>query len=412
MPKKLNNNLIVALDIGTSKVVAIVAGVLPDGRLEIVGVGSYPSTGMRKGVIVNIDAVVNSIQRAVEEAELMAGCQIHAVYTGIAGSHIRSFNSRGIVAIKNQEVTKLDIERVIDAAKAVAIPADQKILHILPQEFMVDNQTGIKEPLGMAGVRLEANIHMITSAVSCAQNITNCVRRCDLDVADITLEQLASSYAVLAEDEKYLGVCILDIGAGTTDVAVFTDGAIRHTASIPVAGDQVTNDLAVAFRIATEAAENIKLKYGCALTELADAELRVDVTYIGEGKTQSISQFNLTNVIEPRYEELFCLVRDELTRVGLDGALNAGIVLTGGSSKISGIMELAESVFKLPVRLGVPHNILGLTEVLKAPTFSTGIGLLLYGLRSSQRKVKGRCEPSGSIHSTVSKIKNWFQGNF
>lgn len=411
MAKKLNNNLIVALDIGTSKVVAIAALALPDGRLEIIGVGSYPSKGMRKGVIVNIDSVVHSIQRAVEEAELMAGCQIHSVYTGIAGSHIRSFNSHGIVAIKDQEVTKLDVDRVIDAAKAVAIPADQKILHILPQEFVVDNQTGIKEPIGMAGVRLEANIHMITSAVSCAQNITNCVRRCNLDVNDIILEQLASSYAVLTEDEKYLGVCILDIGAGTTDVAVFIDGAIRHTASIPVAGDQVTNDLAVAFRITTEAAENMKLKYGCALTELADAEQRIELTHIGDFRANATTQLNVAGIIEPRYEELFTLVRDELARVGLSGVLNSGIVLTGGSSKIHGVTELAESVFNLPVRLGVPHNIPGLTDVLKAPTFATSIGLLIYGLRS-QHKRSVKPDTGRSIHGLVGRVKNWFQGNF
>ncbi|MEJ2398946.1 MAG: cell division protein FtsA, partial [Gammaproteobacteria bacterium] len=290
MSKKMEKNLIVGLDIGTSKVVAIVGEVTADGDIEVIGIGSHPSRGLKKGVVVNIESTVQSIQRGVEEAELMAGCQIHSVYAGIAGSHIRSLNSHGIVAIRDKEVTAADVERVIDAARAVAIPADQRILHILPQEFIIDNQEGIREPIGMSGVRLEAKVHMVTGAVSAAQNIIKCVRRCGLEVDDIILEQLASSNAVLTDDEKELGVCLVDIGGGTTDIAVFTEGAIRHTAVIPIAGDQVTNDIAVALRTPTQHAEEIKIKYACALTQLASPEETIEVPSVGERAARRLAR--------------------------------------------------------------------------------------------------------------------------
>jgi cell division protein FtsA len=300
MQKKTEKNLIVGLDIGTSKVVAIVGEIMPEGDLEVIGIGSNPSRGLKKGVVVNIESTVHSIQRAVEEAELMAGCQIHSVYAGIAGSHIRSLNSHGIVAIRDKEVTPGDIERVIDAARAVAIPADQKILHILPQEFVIDNQEGIREPVGMSGVRLEAKVHMVTGAVSAAQNIIKCVRRCGLEVDDIILEQLASSYSVLTDDEKELGVCIVDIGGGTTDIAVFTEGSIRHTAVIPIAGDQVTNDIAVALRTPTQSAEEIKIKYACALTQMASSDETIEVPSVGDRAPRRQARHTLAEVVEPR----------------------------------------------------------------------------------------------------------------
>ncbi|MES9916849.1 MAG: cell division protein FtsA, partial [Candidatus Thiodiazotropha sp. 4PDIV1] len=316
MTKRSEKNLIIGLDIGTSKVVAIVGEIKADNGIEIIGIGSHTSRGLKKGVVVNIESTVQSIQRAVEEAELMAGCEIHSVYAGIAGSHIRSLNSHGIVAIKDKEVSQSDVERVIDAARAVAIPADQKILHILPQEFIIDEQEGIRDPVGMSGVRLEARVHMVTGAVSAAQNIVKCVRRCGLEVDDLILEQLASSYSVLSDDEKELGVCLVDIGGGTTDIAVFTGGSIRHTAVIPIAGDQVTNDIAVALRTPTQHAEEIKIKYACALTQLATSDETIEVPSIGERPPRRLSRQTLAEVVEPRYEELMTLIQAELRRSG------------------------------------------------------------------------------------------------
>ncbi len=357
MGKKLDKNLIVGLDIGTSKVVAIVGEIAAGGGIEIIGLGSHPSRGLKKGVVVNIESTVQSIQRAVEEAELMAGCQINAVYAGIAGSHIRSLNSHGIVAIRDKEVASGDIDRVIDAARAVAIPADQKIIHVLPQEFLIDEQEGIREPVGMSGVRLEAKVHLVTGAVSAAQNIIKCVRRCGLEVDDIILEQLASSYSVLTEDEKELGVCLVDIGGGTTDIAVFTEGAIRHTAVIPIAGDQVTNDIAVAMRTPTQHAEEIKIKYACALTQLANAEETIEVPSVGDRPSRRLARQTLAEVVEPRYEELLTLVQAELRRSGFEDLTAAGVVLTGGSSKMEGVVELAEEVFHMPESaLGTPSR--------------------------------------------------------
>jgi cell division protein FtsA len=411
MPKKTEKNLLVGLDIGTSKVVAIVGEVMPDGTIEVVGIGSHPSRGLKKGVVVNIESTVHSIQRAVEEAELMAGCQIHSVYAGIAGSHIRSLNSHGIVAIKDKEVLPGDVERVIDAARAVAIPADQKILHILPQEFLIDNQEGIKEPVGMSGVRLEAKVHMVTGAVSAAQNIIKCVRRCGLEVDDIILEQLASSYSVLTEDEKDLGVCLVDIGGGTTDIAVFTEGSIRHTAVIPIAGDQVTNDIAVALRTPTQFAEEIKIKYACALTQMASADENIEVPSVGDRPPRRLARHTLAEVVEPRYEELLSLVQAELRRSGFEDLVAAGIVLTGGSSKIEGLVELAEEVFHMPVRLGVPQYVTGLVDVVRNPIFATGVGLLLFGYNNREQRELEAGLGKG-LKSVWERMKGWFQGNF
>ena len=411
MTKKAEKNLIVGLDIGTSKVVAIVGEVKPDGEIEIIGIGSHPSRGLKKGVVVNIESTVQSIQRAVEEAELMAACEIHSVHAGIAGSHIRSLNSHGIVAIKDREVTHGDMERVIDAARAVAIPADQKILHILPQEFIIDEQEGIKEPVGMSGVRLEARVHMVTGAVSAAQNIVKCVRRCGLDVDDLILEQLSSSYAVLSEDEKELGVCLVDIGGGTTDIAVFTEGSIRHTAVIPIAGDQVTNDIAVAMRTPTQYAEEIKIKYACALTQLAAGEETIEVPSIGDRPARRLSRQTLAEVVEPRYEELLVLIQAELRRSGFEDLIAGGVVLTGGSSKMEGLIELAEEIFDMPVRLGVPRYVTGLVDVVSNPIYATGVGLLLFGQHNRASRL--RESPVGGGFRTVwERMKSWFHGNF
>ena len=354
-----DKKLIVGLDIGTSKVVAIVGEISLDGDIEIVGIGSSPSKGMKKGVVVNIESTVQSIQRAAEEAELMAGCQIHSVYVGIAGSHIRSLNSHGIVAIKDKEVYRADLERVIDAAQAVAIPADQKILHILPQEYVIDDQEGIKEPLGMSGVRLEAKVHLVTCAVNAAQNIEKCIRRCGLEVEEIILEQLASSYSVLTDDERELGVCMVDIGGGTTDIAIFTEGSIRHTGVIPIAGDQVTNDIAMALRTPTQHAEEIKIKYACALTQLAGPDETIKVPSVGDRPPRDLSRQSLAEVVEPRYDELFTLVQAELRRSGYEDMVPAGVVLTGGTSKMEGVVELAEEIFHMPVRVGYPQTVRG-----------------------------------------------------
>jgi cell division protein FtsA len=412
--KKNDRNLIVGLDIGTSKVVALVGEIKTDGSIEIIGFGSHPSRGLKKGVVVNIESTVASIQRAVEEAELMAGCQINSVFTGIAGSHVRSLNSHGIVAIRNREVTSEDVDRVIDAARAVAIPADQKILHILPQEFVIDNQEGIREPVGMAGVRLEAKVHIVTGAESAAQNIVKCVQRCGLSVDDIVLEQLASSYAVLADDEKELGVCLVDIGGGTTDIAVFSGGAIRYTAVIPIAGDQVTNDIAVSLRTPTQHAEEIKLKYACALSQLAHADETIEVPSVGDRPARRLSRQTLAEVVEPRYEELFAMVRQELQRSGYEEMAAAGVVLTGGSSKMEGAVELAEEIFHMPVRLGSPLHVTGMGDVVRNPIYATGVGLLLYG-RENYLRHHHRNAPVATkinVKNVWERMKGWFNGDY
>jgi len=403
--------LIVGLDIGTSKVAAIVGELNEDGEIEVIGLGSHPSRGLKKGVVVNLETTVQSIQRTIEEAELMAGCRIHSVYAGIAGSHISSMNSHGIVAIKDKEVSQSDVDRVIDSARAVAIPADQKILHILPQEFVIDRQEGIKEPIGMSGIRLEARVHIVTGAVSAAQNIVKCIRRCGLEVEDIILEQLASCSAVLTEDEKDLGVCLVDIGGGTTDIAVFTDGAIRHTAVIPIAGDQVTNDIAVALRTPTQHAEEIKIKHACALTQLAKLEETIEVPSIGERPTRQISKLNLAEIVEPRYEELLLLVQAELRRSGFEDLIAAGIVLSGGSARVEGLVELAEEIFHMPVRMGIPQYVTGLNDVVRNPVYATGVGLLLFGKQHNPLVERGALV-GGGFRGIWAKMKSWFQGNF
>ena len=411
MAKKADKNLIVGLDIGTSKVVAIVGEVTSSGEIEIIGLGSSQSRGLKKGVVVNIESTVQTIQRAIEEAELMAGCEIHSVYAGIAGSHIRSLNSHGIVAIRDHEVSIGDVDRVIDAARAVAIPADQKILHILPQEFVIDSQEGIKEPIGMSGVRLEAKVHMVTGSVSSAQNIIKCVRRCGLEVDDIILEQLASSSAVLTEDEKNLGVCLVDVGGGTTDIAIFTDGSIHHTAVIPIAGDQVTNDIAVALRTPTQHAEDIKVRYACALTQLANKEETIEVPSVGDRPARRLARQTLAEVVQPRFEELFSLVQAELRRSGYEELIAAGVVLTGGSSKMEGAVELAEEIFHMPVRVGIPQFVSGLSDVVKNPIYSTGVGLLLFGQKQLQNAIPG-VKFDSSVKGVWQRMRNWFQGNF
>ena len=403
-------NLIVGLDIGTSKVVSIVAEVSAENEIEIIGLGSCRSRGLKKGVVVNIESTVQTIQSAIQEAELMAGCNIHAVFTGIAGNHVRSLNSHGIVAIRDNEVTAGDIERVIDAARAVAIPADQKILHIIPRDFIIDGQEGIKEPIGMSGVRLEAKVHIVTGAVSAAQNIIKCVRRCGLEADDIVLEQLASSYSVLTEDEKDLGVCLADIGGGTTDLAVFTNGAISHTEVIPIAGDQVTNDIAVALRTPTQNAEEIKVGHACALAQLANPDDTVEVPSVGNRPVRRMSRQTLAEVVEPRYEELFSLVQAELRRTGYERQIVAGVVLTGGSSNMQGVVELAEEIFHVPVRVGTPQYVSGLVELVKNPIYATGVGLLLYGLRQQQYRTHPKRIDSGAS-GVWNRMKSWFQGN-
>jgi cell division protein FtsA len=414
--------MIVALDIGTSKVVCLVGEMTPQGTIEIIGVGSQPSRGLKRGVVVNIESTVSSIQRAVEEAELMAGCKVRGVTVGIAGSHINSLNSHGIVAVRDREVSDYDLDRVIDAARAVAIPADQKIIHILPQEYLIDNQEGIKEPLGMSGVRLEAKVHLITGAINAIQNVEKCVRRCGLEVDAVVLQQLASSYSVLTEDEKDLGVCIVDIGGGTTDIAVFTGGAIRHTAVIPIAGDQVTSDIAMALRTPSQHAEQIKIKYACALAQLARPDETIKVPSVGDRPPRDLSRQALAEVVEPRYEELFTLVQSELRRSGFEDLVAAGIVLTGGTAKMEGAVELAEEIFHMPVRLAKPQGIRGLEAQLSNPIYATVIGLLHYArkdhgpvspvteiveyedsLRPPKRSAEGR---------VFTRLKNWLQGNF
>lgn len=403
------NRRIVGLDIGTNKVAAVVGETMPDGKLEIVGIGSHPSHGLKKGVVVNIESTVQSIQRAVEEAELMAGGQIDSVYAGISGSHIRSINSHGIVAIRNREVSRQDIERVIDAAQAVAIPADQKVLHILPQEYLVDSQEGVKEPLGMSGVRLEAKVHVVSCAINALQNIEKCIGRCELTVNDIILEQLASSYSVLSEDERNLGVCLVDMGGGTTDIAVFTDGAIRHTAVIPIAGDQVTNDIAMALRTPTQHAEQIKTKYACALTQLAKPDETVQVPDAGDRVSRELSRQTLAEVVEPRYEELLTLVQAELRRSGYEDLVASGLVFTGGAAKMQGVVDLAEEIFHAPVSLAAPTSNTGLADIVRNPIYATGVGLLMYG--QEQREQLGRRNGRSLGGGMLSRMKQWLTDN-
>ncbi len=383
MSKK--NSLIVGLDIGTSKVCAVV-GEMTDRGIEIVGVGTHASQGLRKGVVINIESTVNSIKKAVEEAELMAGCEINSVFTGIAGGHIKCFNSHGVVAVKNKDVTPRDIDRVIDAAKAVAIPMDREVLHVLPQEYIIDDQDGIKEPLGMSGVRLEAKVHIVTGAVTSAQNIVKCCNRTGLNVADIALEPLASAEAVLTPEEKELGVALVDMGGGTTDIAIFQDGAVKHTAVLAIGGSHLTGDIAAGLRTPVAEAERIKQRYGYAKTSMVTRDERVDVPSVGGRNSRTISRQILCEIIEPRLEEIFQLIHREIIKSGYEGSLASGIVMTGGSTLLPGLIDMAEEVFSMPVRLGAPTQVGGLIDVVSSPIYATGVGLvLLYGKRQHEK---------------------------
>src|SRR6186997_366221 len=403
---KDNKNLIVGLDIGTSKIVAIVSEITPEGALNVIGLGTQPARGLKKGVVVNIEATMASIQRVLEEAELMADCAITEVYTGIAGSHIKSLNSSGMVAIKEKEVTQSDIDRVIETAKAIAMPNDQQILHILPQEFIIDGQDDVREPLGMSGVRLEVDVHIVTGAVSAVENVTKCIRRCGLDVRDVILQPLASATAVLSDDEKDLGVCLIDIGGGTSDIAVYAGGAIRHTAVIPIAGDQVTNDIAMTLRTPTKEAEELKVRYGCALRQLADPNDIIEVPGVGERAPRKLSRPMLAEVIEPRIEELYSLVQQELRRSGFEELLSSGIVITGGSAMLQGMAELGEEVFHLPCRIGTPSYMGGLADVVRSPRYATAVGLLQHGRDQWLRAENARAQVKG-IGGVAERMKQW-----
>jgi cell division protein FtsA len=402
-------NLIVGLDIGTSKVVAVVAEVMPNGRHEVIGLGQHESKGLKKGVVVNIEATVESIQRALEEAELMADCKIRNVYAGIAGSHIRSFNSSGMVAIKDKEVTAADVARVIETAKAINL-TDQQLLHTVPQEFIVDSQEGVREPIGMSGIRLEVKAHIVTGAASAVQNVVKCVRRCGLEVSDLVLHPLASAEAVLTPDEKELGVVLIDIGGGTTDVAIFSEGAIRHTAVIPIAGDQITNDIAMALRTPTADAEEIKLRYGTAKQALAP-DTSIDVPGLGDRGPRALSRQALAAVIEPRVEELFALVHQVVRESGYEEVLSSGIVLTGGSALMEGMPELAEDIFLKPARRGIPEYTGQLADVVRSERYSTALGLLL---EAKKQYLRGYVvtRQDGTAKAVWQRMKEWFLGNF
>ena len=407
--------MVVGLDIGTSKVVAMVAELGDDGQLQVVGIGAQESRGLKRGIIANIESTVLSIKRAIEEAELMADCKINAVTVSMGGNHISSMNSHGIVAIQAGEVSELDLERVIDAARAVALPSGQKILHILPQEYVIDGQEGIQDPLGMAGVRLEVKVHIVTCALNVSQNIVKCVSRCDLNLDDIVLNALASSYAVLTDDEKELGVCLVDMGGGTIDVAVFTAGAIRHTAVIPVAGDQVTNDIAMALRTPTVHAEDVKVRYACALAQLTDLSESIKVPSVGDRPARDLSRQALADVVQPRYEELYTLVQAELRRSGYEELIAAGMVLTGGTAQMEGAVELAEEIFHMPVRLAKPHKAQGPSGLLDNPTYSTCVGLLNYALQagsSIQVEPPKRTGIGSSVSQWLGKMKDLVKTNF
>ncbi|MGE0313069.1 MAG: cell division protein FtsA [Lautropia sp.] len=406
-----SKDLLVGLDIGTSKVVAIVAEMQSDGSYEVVGVGQHESRGLKKGVVVDIEKTVGSIQAALEEAELMATCKIRTVITGIAGSHVRSFNSVGMVAIKDKEVTEGDVSRVTETAKAVSIPTDQQILHVLAQEYIIDGQEDIRQPVGMSGVRLDVKVHIVTGAVSAVQNIIKCVRRCGLEVQDLILQPIASSTAVLTADEKELGVALVDIGGGTTDIAVFVGGSIRHSAVLPIAGDQITNDIAMALRTPTADAEEIKLRHGLAKQVLANPNDKIEVPGIGDRGPRSLSRQALAAVIEPRVEELFSMVQQTIRESGYEEALSSGVVITGGSSLLPGMAELAEDIFLKPVRVGAPAYDGALSDVVRTPRFATAMGLVE---EARQIRAKGRkvAEQSGSFKDTLRRMKEWFVGNF
>lgn len=403
------DNLIVGLDIGTTKICAIVGALTEDG-IDIVGIGSSPSRGLRKGVVINIDSTVQSIRKAIEEAELMAGCEIKSVFAGIAGGHIKGINSQGVIAIKNREVSSEDVKRVIEAAKAIAIPMDREVIHILPQEFIIDDQDGIREPLGMSGVRLEAKVHIVTGAAASAQNIVKSCNRGGLDVADIVLEQLASSEAVLSPEEKELGVALVDIGGGTTDIAIFVDGAIKHTAVLSLGGHQITNDIAVGLRTPMAEAEKIKHKYGCCLSSMVGKDETIEVPSVGGRKPRILSRQLLAEILEPRVEEIFTLVNREIVKSGFEDVIASGVVITGGSTILEGMVELAEQIFNLPVRRGVPQNIGGLVDVVNSPVYATGVGLVIYGSRHLENVTHfPSTQSDDNLFRKVSRrMKEWF----
>ncbi|GFO68906.1 cell division protein FtsA [Geomonas limicola] len=402
------DNLIVGLDIGTTKICAIVGNLTEDG-LDIVGIGTSPSKGLRKGVVINIESTVASIKKAIEEAELMAGCEIKSVYAGIAGGHIKGFNSQGVIAIKNREVSPEDVKRVIEAAKAIAIPMDREVIHILPQEFIIDDQDGIREPLGMSGVRLEAKVHIVTGAVASAQNIVKSCNRAGLEVADIVLEQLASSEAVLSADEKELGVALVDIGGGTTDIAIFVDGAIKHTSVLSLGGNHLTNDIAVGLRTPMAEAERIKQKYGCCLSSLVGKDETIEVPSVGGRKPRILSRQLLCEILEPRVEEIFTLVNREIVKSGLEDLIASGVVITGGSTILEGMPELAEQIFNLPVRRGLPQRIGGLTDVVNSPVYATGVGLVVYGSKNIGVHEFPTAQTDDTVFRRVTRrMKEWF----
>ena len=410
MGKQKSGEIVVGLDIGTTKICAIV-GELTENGIDIIGIGSYPSKGLRKGVVVNIEATVASIRRSIDEAELRAGCEIANVYTGIAGGHIKGFNSQGIVAVKDKEVRDADIVRVIDAAKAVAIPLDREVIHVLPQEFIIDEQGGIKEPLGMSGVRLEAKVHIVTGAVSSAQNIVKCANRTGLNVSDIVLQPLASSEAVLSEDEKELGVCLVDIGGGTTDIAIFSGGSIVHTAVIALGGNNLTSDIAIGLRTPAHEAERIKQKYGCALASMVNKDETIEVPSVGGRQARILGRQILCEILEPRVEEIFQLVQREIQRCGYEELLASGVVITGGSTLLAGMPELAEEVLGLPVRRGMPRGIGGLVDVVKSPMYATGVGLVVYGAKHQDRRMF-RIREDNVYKKVKGRMREWLEEIF
>jgi len=400
--------LIVGLDIGTSKICAVVGEPRPDGMVDIIGMGSHPSIGLRKGVVINIENTVNSIKEAIEEAETMAGCEISSVYAGIAGGHIKGFNSHGIIALKKREVGKIDIDRVVDAARAVAIPMDREVIHTLPQEFIVDDQAGISDPTGMSGVRLEVKIHIVTGAVTSAQNIIKCANRAGLDVYDIILESLASNEAILTDEERNLGVALIDFGGGTTDLAIFSQGSIKHTSVLTLGGDNLTNDIAIGIRTPFKEAEKIKIRYGCGLTSLIGKDETIEVPSVGGRKPRTVSRQLLGEILEPRVEEIFSLIYQEMVRSGYDDLVTSGVVVTGGSSILVGVPEIVEQVFNMPARVGYPEHIGGLKEIVNSPMYATAVGLVLYGANSQQREKRFRIRDTNIFNRIVSRMKRWF----
>jgi cell division protein FtsA len=403
-----NEELIVGLDIGTTKICAVVAEASGDS-IDLIGIGSHPSRGLRKGVVIDIEATVDSIRKAVDEAELMAGCEINSVFAGIAGGHIEARNEIGMVAIKDHEVRPNDVRRVIDQAQAIAIPADREVIHVIPQEYEIDGQDGIKHPVGMSGVRLVAHVHIVTAAVTSAQNIVKCCNRAGLNVIDIVLEPLASSEAVLAPDESELGVALIDMGGGTTDLAVFQDGAIKHSAVLSLGGYHLTNDAAVGLRTPFDQAERVKRRYGCAAPRLLGADEILVVPSLGGRAPREISRKQLAEFLEPRAEEILTLVRDELERSAFQDRIPSGVVITGGSAALEGLPELAEEIFHLPVRRGVPRGIGGLADRVQGPEFATGVGLALWGSKRSARP-RFRIYDGSAFRKVRARMREWFSG--